>query len=620
MAGAWYDNDTGIPAEQIDAPAAQPAAAPVASSAAGNWYDNAQGVPAEQVDKIAGVMPAQPPVAPTAATQAKSKVQPASAGNFFDPITIPLAGAANSVADTALGGSQAAAALAHKVGLMPDSTYTPIHEGINDIKQAKDTAAQNMYSENPFGGALYTGGDIAGNAAQYAATSALTPIKAAGTAAEAIPIIGKTLGKYLPSALSGAITSGAQPVQDESERGINAGIGAATSVAGQKIGNVLSTQVTDPAKQAALKTAEEFNIPVYRSQVSDSPLVQAAASVEKNIPGSGAGSKLDAQTMAFNKAVNGRLGVDSTTLDRNGDPLGAHGNIVGPEALDAADHQISQTYNKITGKYNLTANQPFNDALNDIEKDGTENLVDSKASAFKQQINNIRNKIVNAASGAKSAGNGIIPGQIYQNLRSNISGIMRSGNGSPQLGKVLNLLDTQMAKGMTPDDASAFQAVRGQYKNMLVAEKAIKIDPNNPVTPARIAQGARNAFSDYAYGSKSDFAQLGRLGSMLTDKGANTSKTAVHNQFYDVIKHGIAPAIGAGVGAGEGYHEGGIAGGLTGAAVGATSALVGNRFGLAPYLYSKMSANPSIAQQFAAPAASGVTNAFLDLHKKQTNQ
>lgn len=618
---AWYDNVQGIPAEQVDNAISAPAPTAPTQQAGANWYDNVQGIPAEQIDGPTGApKTALAPANPTSQQPSGTKVAPASMSNFFDPITIPLAGAANSVADTALGGSQAAAALANKAGLMSDSTYTPINEGIKDIKNMKDTAAEKFYGENPAGGLIYGMGDVAGNAGQFAATSALAPIKGAAAVAKYVPVVGNTVAKYLPSALAGALTSGAQPVENESDRGVNAGIGAAASVAGQALGNAFSTQVTDPAKQAALKTAEEFNVPVYRAQVSDSPLVQTAASIEKNIPGSGAGGKLNTQTAAFNKAVNGRLGVDSTTLDRTGNPLGPYGNIVGPEALDAADHKISQTYNSITGKYNLTANGAFNKALGAIEQDGGDNLVDSKASAFKQQIQNVRNKIVNASSGQPSSGNGIMPGAQYQALRSNISGIMRSGNGSPQMGKLLDLLDTQMAKGMTPEDASAFQAVRGQYKNMLVAEKAIKIDPNNPVTPARIAQGARNAFSDYAYGSQSDFAKLGRLGAMLGDKGANASKTAVHNQFYDVIKHGIAPAIGAGVGAGEGYHQGGMEGGLAGAALGAAGALTANRLALTPFLYSKMSANPSMFQSMAPAAASSVTNAFLDKHKEQTNQ
>lgn len=611
MAGAWYDNDTGIPAAQIDAapaPAAQP------TSATGNWYDNAQGVPAEQIDKVNGTPPAQ---APTAQQQ-----KPMFSGLGKAAVTMNAlpAGITNSIANTALGASDLAAYGANKVGLMPDKTYQNIHGGIGVMKDVKDEDTEQALKANPAGQGLNVAGNLIGDVGQFAAGSEAAPVKAAATLAEKMPVIGAKVADYLPSAVTGAATSGLQPVQDQSDRLINAGIGAGAGIAGKAIGNTLSTQITDPAKQAALKTAEDFNIPVYRSQVSDNPVIQAAASFEKNVPGSGVAGKLDAQTAAFNKAVNGRLGIDSNTLNRAGDKLGVYGNIVGPEALDAADHKISQTYNTITGKYNLTANQPFNDALTDIEKDGAENLVDSKASAFKQQINNIRKKIVNATSGGQSAGNGIIPGPIYQNLRSNISGIMRSGNGSPQLGKVLNLLDTQMAKGMTPEDASAFQAVRGQYKNMLVAEKAVKIDPNNPVTPARIAQGARNAFSDYAYGSQSDFAHLGRLGAMLGDKGANTSKTAIHNQFYDVLKHAVAPAIGAGFGAGEGYHTGGVEGGFAGAALGAAGALGANRLGATPFLYSKMSTNPSMITKAAPATASAIANEFLNRHKKQTNQ
>lgn len=510
--------------------------------------------------------------------QANSSNGPGAMGFISNLGNAPGSGLMNAFEDTALGGTQSVASGLHAAGILPDTLniggtdygYNAGNEGIKQLKSMKDEAVNQVYEGDPISRGAFIGGDIAGNAAQFTAMPGLSSER--------------KLISYPANALAGALLSGSQPANDESQRGLNAVIGAATSIAGKSLGDALSSQVTDPIKQVALKTAEGFDIPVYRNQVSDSKIPKAVASFEKDIPGSGATSAVNDQISAFNRAVN-------RTIGQNGD-------AVTPETLKAADEQIGKVYDIMTGKYDLPVDSNFKIKLLQL-KDTAKTLGDqAKEYALQTQVDNVMSHIKN----------GQIDGGTYQGIRSRIGGLLRGQNGSPELGQLQDLLDSQFQGNMSPEDASAFQTARGQYRNMLAIEKVVANSPNEPISPAKLQGAVKNVFGDYAYGGgNNDLPHLARLGNILKDSFPD-SGTATRNQLYEGMKHILAPAIGAGVGAGEGYHEGGD---LNSALLGAGGGLLANRLLISPYLYSSMSTNPSAIQGVAAPAAHALADYLM---------
>lgn len=488
-------------------------------------------------------------------------------------LNAPFSGLLNSGVNAALGGTQAIAGGLNAIGVLPDALniggsdygYKAGNQGINDIKSIIDQQNADAMAGNVPAKVMNTGGEIAGNMALFAGTGGTNPGYAAPIA-------------------SGMITGGAQPADNQIDRLKNAAISGGAALGGKVLGDIISPQVSDQTKQAALQTAKDFDIPIYRSQVSDSPVVKAAASFEKDVPFSGATGKVSDQVSAFNRAVNGTIGQT--------------GDAVTPETLKDADKQIGDIYDKMTGKYNLKVTPDFEDKLLQLN-DSAKFLGDqNKSYALQNQVDNVMSKIRNDQIG----------GSTYQGIRSQIGGLLRGQNGSPELGQLQDLLDSQFQQGMNVRDLTEFQTARSQYRNMLALEKVVANSPNEPISPAKLQGAVKNVFGNYAYAGGSDLERLARLGNILKDTFPN-SGTATRAQLYDIAKHVAGPVIGMGIGGAEGYHQGGTAGALAGAAGG----LALNRMALTPFLYTKMSQNPALIQQLLPEISAAAPFSFSPL-------
>lgn len=507
---------------------------------------------------------------------------PSASEKLLTMLNAPFSGLANSGVNAAMG-------LGQILGGKDNS------EKISNAKNILDQQNAEAMTDNTPAKIGFGAGEMAGNAAQF--MGAAGPLEAATKGLSAIPKIGETLADYLPQAGAGALTGATQPAQNNDDRISNIEWGAGGGAAGKLAGNILGTQVTDPERATIMQTAKDFNIPVYRSQVAEATggkpdLTSALGSFLKEIPGTGAGGKISEQTAAFNRAVNSTMGVT--------------GDAVSPETLTAADTKIGQVYDTMKSKYNMVVDKPFLSKLTNIRQDIDDNLVDSQHAAALKQVNNVFKKVVNNASGQKSSGTGTITGEQYQNLRSNISGIMRGQNGSPQMGQLLNTLDAQFAKGMAPGDAAQFQQARGQYRNMLAVAKVVGNAPNEAISPAKLQGAVKNVFGNYAWSGGSDLERLARLGNVLKDNYPN-SGTATRNQLWEAAKHVGGPAVTLGL-TGAGGYEGEKEGGTFGALAGGAASLALARYGITPYLFSKMSRDPSIAA--ALMPALGATAPF----------
>lgn len=542
----------------------------------------------------AGSAPAQPsmndllqmyaPETPTgtaAPTPDASAPNPQSSGDTI-PAAIeratnaPFAGFMDAFANTALGGAQAVAQGAHKVGIMSDDTYTPINEGIKEIKKMKDDANSEEYAGSPISKGLNVLGNLAGNIAQFSA-------------------LGGGTG-YGSSMLAGAATGAAQPTDQDTTkifgydlptRGVNAGVSSAAAGIGQGIGNALSTKVDDPNLQNVMQTAADNDIPVYRNQTSDSRFMKAMAAVLKNVPGGGGGSAAEEQVGSFQKALTASVGVPDE-------------DVMNSTTLGKAAEKMADTYNAVKKNPLVTSPQFENDVMSLIG-DAHQNLAEGlpQRAVFDQQATNLMNNIQN----------GSMTGAQAKNLVSNIGAQARGVNGSPQLAELRSVINDQWASSMPPDDAAALRLTDQHWRNMLALEGAVGRNPNGPISPTAIQGGVKNVFGNYARGGDSNLENLSRLG-QLVGKSFPDSGTATNEKILDALKHIGATTLVAGGGglAADREQEGSVGSRALRDLAGAGGAIAAARFGIAPYVFSNMSAAPSAIQGVAPGALTALVN------------
>lgn len=409
---------------------------------------------------------------------------------------------------------------------------------------------------------------------KYANTMAsFAPALAAGNIGNGASLLSNAGNVVKNSVLAGGASEGAGQVAAGSQYEPAARIAGA--MAPSLIGKGFSPTITDETKAPAMQTAEDFNIPVYRNQVSDNGLTKAAASLEKEIPLTGAASKVNAQTNAFNDAVAGTIGEKGA---------------VTPEKLNSAYDRISGVYDQVLGNNDMPVTPKFQqDYLNLISK-GTSIGDSAKEHAFTTMAQNVADKIQN----------GILPGETYQGIRSQIGRLMRNPNSSsPELGALQNLIDEQFSNSMPMNDATAFNQARTQYRNLLALEGPVGRNPNAPISPASLQGAVRTKFGDYAYGGQSDLERLARLGNLLKDNYPN-SGTAQRGALLGAAKTLGKGALGLGLGYEAAKNPEETFGGTA-------AALLMSRFGLTPYLYQQMTTNPQ-AFQSMVPAMLGSAN------------
>ena len=293
-------------------------------------------------------------------------------------------------------------------------------------------------------------------------------------------------------------------------------------------------------------TLQQEGVPLTAGQVTGSRPLRYAESVLSDTPGAGgrAGAIDEAQRGAFTAAALKRIGIDA--------------NSAGPDVLAGAKQAIGNQFNILSGRNTATFDPQFGQDVGKV-------LNDYDGMTLPNQQAPIVQKTIDGFSQL----GGSMPGTQYQATRSNLS---KAANGiaqaNPPLSQALfglrNALDGAMTRSITPEDASAWQDARDQWRNWKVIQQAATGAGENAaqgnISPAalRSATVGQNRGA-YATG-QGDFADLARAGVGVMSPLPN-SGTAPRM----AIQH-LANMGGAVVGA--------IAGGLTHGAAGGTEGLL----------------------------------------------
>lgn len=363
---------------------------------------------------------------------------------------------------------------------------------------------------------------VADENARYAPLAAQHPLATGlGEAlpSMAIPIGGATglasvLGRSaLASAAPAAMEYGSPQERLTNAAGAGAA-GAAGGLAGVGIGRALQPVkgLGQDAINATKALFDKYNVEGLPGQVTGSAPLQWMESALSKLPGGG--------------RIRDVIGGQQTGLNRVAmDTMGATGDAVTPESVQAAKSVIGQTFNDVPKTATVAIDDVAARKLVQVEGDYYKNLSPDQRSIVRNYVDDI---LAHSDQG--------MPGEIYQKARSRIAARANSTQDSElksALTGVYKALDDAFNRSADPSAVDAMATARSQWRAAKTIEPMANESGN--VSPARLANGAKGM-----PGQLGDLAKLGQKMKQLPDSGT------AQRLFYQSL---LAGGAGAGAGA-----------------------------------------------------------------------
>lgn len=333
--------------------------------------------------------------------------------------------------------------------------------------------------------------------------------------------------------------------QDESDRLLNAAIGAGAGVGGRALvagggqllrrgagwvaGNLLP-KATPEAATLAKTAIQDYGIPLKASQVGDSRVAKTLDSVSAKIPFSGAGKIAEAQQKAFNRAVASTIGEDADAIT--------------PALYAQAKKRIGATYDDITSRNTVDLNgvkDKFLGILGDVQETGSDDSI--------RAVTNLLGRIQKQATS-----DGLLPGPAFQSVQSQLGQIARAGGEKGNYaGQLRGLLSSALDDSISPADQAAWRTANQQYGNLkTIRDLVTKDQVNGNISPAALlgrvtATGAKK--EAVAAGRGGDLAELAAIGQQFLKDGIPNSGTPERLATYGLLGAGGAAHLPTAVGA-----------------------------------------------------------------------
>lgn len=349
-----------------------------------------------------------------------------------------LAGVGKSFVDTGRGIYQLGASLGHAMGMVSDDKMSQIQADADESKKydapLMDTGAGMA-------------GNIAGATAQIAALPELLPAKAA-----AVPLLADTA--------SAAAYSGAQPIATGESRGINAALGAAGGAAGSVAGKALGfvaqpiRNALDTAGNSAVSILKGAGIPLDLAQQTGSRVARTLKNIIADNPLIGPSAFPEEQGHAFNRAVLRTMGITDPSVTAADDAT-----------MEGGRAAIKSVMDDIAARNGVGYDKELESRLTEIGRDAPGALSPDALSSIQHNINTITDAAAN--------NNEVIPGAVYQKLRSNLAGWSKDPQTAPVAGDIQEALDDAFQRSVSPEDQSALALARQRYRAMKQIEGAI---------------------------------------------------------------------------------------------------------------------------------------------------
>lgn len=287
--------------------------------------------------------------------------------------------------------------------------------------------------------------------------------------------------------------------------------GVAPGAVAARIAQPLRPNLT-PEQQAGLQettaTADANNIPMDAAQRTGSTFMQRMKNMTADNPFTAGGQHefVATQKTAINRAILNTIGEDAPRAT--------------PEVMGNARTRIGQVMDTVAARNPI----PLDRALTTELQAAQDQLVRTvPASDHGPILANIEDITTAAAQN-----NGVIPGAVYQKLRSNLGQLSSDPRTGPVATDLREALDDALTRtARNPDDVAALTIARQQYRNMKNIEGAISKENNYNISPALVTNalgtkrmGNRNT-SVYGRGDQT-LAEVARAGRVLMDQGPNS--------------------------------------------------------------------------------------------------
>lgn len=529
---------------------------------------------------------------------------PAADPNTGQPAGVP----AFSPNNYSMGGSAAMGAADTTTFGFGDELASILGSGLSGLP--RDQVLQEMrgnqaaaQSQNP---GSYLAGQIGGGLAQGIATGG------AGFGANAANT-GGALGRVaLGSALDGGLYGTAYGAGSANggltDRLKGGAIGGATGLAAgaaapyiasaisQGIGKLISPFASSPEREAAVNLLAQEGVPVTAGQRTGSDLLRYA---ESELGGSKAANLMNQQNAAFTDAAMRKAGGSG---------------LATPDNLASLQGTLGQAFQDMSSRNTLVADKQL---AQDMGK-----TLNRYGQLLEPQQKPIINNIVDGIVQRVRANGGTLSGPEYQTIRSDLS-LASQSTGNQTLATAFRglrqSLDDAMERSIganNPADSGAWSALRKQYGNMKVLQKASVGAGEDAgmgvISPARLRMAASSGNQGGFSTGASDFTNLAKAGQAVMTPLPNSgtaARTAVRN-------FGI-PAGSAGLGYAVANLPGAIAGAIAPYVAGRTllsapvQGYLGNQVaakGLDPGTNALIAA---LMRQSATPALTAASKAAL---------
>lgn len=536
-------------------------------------------------DAASTAAPTARPNAPMSVAETRTYLQQGGklkTRNFGEDVAAFGAGMGAGFGNMVLTGERLVGGGLNRIGLgaIGQPLVNDANTGINRLAAALEpykaehpniTAAGEIASTLPVGGAA---GRAVGGIARAAGVGAkaaplvtaletggfrtgMIPSAAARAAGAAAPTLATRTGDVLLRGAGGAVTGGAgAAAMNPNEAGTGAAWGAAIPFAGQALGAVGRKVISPVTKrlsaeeQRLAQIAQQNGITLTPGQMTGSrPLLNTESALTQMPFSSGLQRNVfENQRSQFNQAVLEKAGI---TADH-----------ASPEVLDQAFGDIGQRFNNVIANTGpITVTPKFGSDINNVANTYGRRLEANVAPIFTNLSDEIK---AISAPGTK------IPSDVYKNIASDLRRTIRQNTANPALQDALrglqNALDDLMEFNVPASVADEWKAVRGDYRNLLIIDKAMAQAPDADKIAANIPFGSFSRAvsasdrSGFARG-RGDLNDLARVGSFLSNRIPD-SGTAERSNIIRLLQGGGGLATGLAAGTATGLPVAGAAAGL----------------------------------------------------------
>lgn len=401
----------------------------------------------------------------------------------------------------------------------------------------------------------------------------------------------------------GAAMNALQPVGTGESRAWNTGMGAASGVLGQALGNTLgriaqpvSSRLT-PEEQKLADAAMRNNIPLSSGQATGSKPLQITESVLENLPftsGSSVAQK-ETQKQAFNKAVLAKAGIDSDTATAQ--VLGAQKAALGKQFEDIAGRNSLDFNAKVGG-------QSLIDKLSDIAGNASRKLTPDKAKVVQNTIDDILSQVDQK---------GLMPGTNYQAWRGDLRQLGQGNDYEAAVyQKVKKSLDETFNAQISGADSAAWKQASKEYGSLKTILDAMggagAGTKTGNISPAQL-EGAltKQVGREGKALGRGDLNELSAVGRKFVGESIPDSGTAQRALYQSLLTGGAGAGIGGGAALTTGHDP------LEGMAYGAATTGAGLALPkLVQALIQNQPVKNYVAKQAGSPTAAALRKALAN--------